>query len=163
MDFQLTLLILTGLITALMALYVFMRSPQGEVQQAYIILISFFVLWAFLTSIVYSTSDLVLAAILERVTYVLGLGIAWAFLNFAKKFPYKINQISNAFQIVFALLSVILFFPIVSPNGILTAVLSGMDIHDKFVLTNFYWLALYIVFSLVFSVALRKAMKMICF
>jgi len=89
MPHQLTLVIITIVATALVALIVILRNPKSEITQSFAVLISCFVLWAAAQGVMYVSMDVRLAYTADVLAFFTALCIAWAFLRFAFLFPSR--------------------------------------------------------------------------
>lgn len=72
-------------------------------------MITFFVLWAVAQAVLYVGGDLRVLLFFDQLAFMTGLGIAWAFLLFAKRFPYSSGSLNRFIVLVFTLLTLISF------------------------------------------------------
>ena len=123
MDLALGSLILTIILTSVVAGFVYGRNPKSDITRSFLLLITGFVLWALGEAFFYASTDLKVLFIADQLTYLFGLGTAWALLLFAIRFafPWKAN---NFFLILFSLLTIIAAVLVFYPNAILVSVYS---------------------------------------
>ena len=158
MPHQLTLVIITIVATALVALIVILRNPKSEIAQSFAVLISFFVLWAALQGFIFISSSAEQTYVAELLTNYLGLGIAWSFLIFAYFFPYKSYRIERG-QVVFLAGATILMFILMSIPGFIIDITQPWH-HGLALPANKINFALYILlFSLIFGNAYQILIK----
>ena len=131
-DVKLVLSILTIIVTLVLALYVFVRSPKNKIGQAFLFLILSFAFWGVAETAVYLTNNLYLAVLINRWSFFAGLLIALSFVYFAYVFPYVYRVTSKwilFLSIITFLVSAIFSF---LPNGI---VQSGNTVSGSKVFT----------------------------
>lgn len=162
MNLGIFLIILTLVLTSLVVIYVAIRKQRSEVQTSYLVLISFFALWALFTLFVEVAALADIALVFKGLTYVLGLGIAWSFLGFTINFPYRAYQI-NTFFIKAGILvtTVFLGFLFLVPGTLNLRVIIDEQFGQKLFSLDYRWLTAYIlvfvsISSSAFYILLRK-------
>ena len=104
MDLKLIILLFTSVLTALVAVIVYLGNPRGIVQRSFVALISFFVIWALFVASVYLSRDAVTATFLTRMTTMASLITAFLFWNFCVQFPVKTLNTSHITRWLFIIM-----------------------------------------------------------
>lgn len=88
MNFEIFLLLVTIVLTTLLAIYIFARNPKGALSRIFILLILSFAFWSIVQLLLYMSANMNDVPILRKITYIFGIPIGWSFLYFALQFPY---------------------------------------------------------------------------
>lgn len=152
MDFRLILLIITILTTGILGISVYIRNPRSDVALRFLLLISLFVFWSLAQYVIYASADKSTVLFADRLTYLFGLGIAWAYLSFATYFPYLYSRAQRRMVKILAALSVVAGAVSLMPSLLVHDV--AIQTNGPFFVLNFYGFTFYaVVFFAVFIYA----------
>jgi len=129
------------------------------VAKSYLFLISTFIAWAVFRVIAYISSNLELVLYAERWSYVVGLLIAWTFLNFTSKFPYQKIYYDGLFRTIALVLTTVLIMYSLYARGLVVAV-NVIETDKTFTMSpvgiTIYNLTFIVIFAVAFSQIIRK-------
>ena len=165
MDFKLYLAILTICLTVLVALVLLIRNPRSNVTRSFALLITSYALWGIAQAALYAAPTHASASLADQITYVLGIPIAWTFLNFVYHFPFKSNHLNRYILITGGVINLFSLYPVFFQPSIISKIYDqpftsySSNLSLSITYFSIYSLGFFTVFIYAYYVLIQKYMN----
>ena len=162
MDFKLILILLTIILTVLIAVIVYVRNPKSSLAKSFVVLITSFAVWGIAQAALYAAPTHASAAFADKITYVLGLPLAWAFLNFVYHFPFKTIHLNRYILITGGVINLFSLYPVFFQPAIMSKIYDqpftsySPNVGLSFIYFALYSVGFFTVFIYAYYILIQK-------
>ena len=148
MDLEIFLNILTIVLSALVAGFIYGRNPKSPTTKSLLVLIGSFIVWALTQIIIYLNADNEIVLLVHRFAHLLGIVIAWTFVWFTYHFLHSSVHLNRLLMLVGGALSILVVALGFLPNGTIKGIYQTA--HGAAFMYNSMYLGLWtIIFCLI--------------